>query len=283
MAKDVVFESERYEKRQSAKRFLFPAIGILAVVVIAVAVTLFLRNRHTVITGGEDTPYPYTWTVNRDGSAALELDHSVSPDYVWRLVSSSSGIQVLYGGEGQENKTSFTLKPTGEGRMMLDFVLQKRDDELDRAYELSFLAEAENVKGKLTASPVSVAGKPIQGVLRGGEGSEFPYTIRTDEEGDLVIAVRIPGSGEEPEETEETGDGGISYDWDCTSADETVALPLGVIYGDYEITAYFRPGAVSGTVALQVTESVTGTCITAECENSAGGSLQVLSHGITTG
>ena len=292
MAKDVVFESERYEKRQSAKRFLFPAIGVLAVAIIAVALTLLLRSRTTVISGGEDTPYPYTWTVNKNGTATLELDHSVSPDHVWRLISLSQGLSVQPEGDRQENKTSFTLTPEGEGRMMAVFVLQRGDDELDLAYELSFLVEAESAKDRLNATPVSAAGKPLQGVIRGGGESTFPYTILTDADGDLAVTVRISepeegGEGNEaaPEE-EAAGDGGVegvSYDWDGSSSDEAAALPLGVIYGDYDITAYFRPGAVSGSVTLQVTEAVTGTIITLECENSGEGSLQVISHSITAG
>ena len=291
MAKDVVFESERYEKRQSAKRFLFPAIGILAVAVIAVAVTLLLRSRTTVISGGEDTPYPYTWTVNKNGTATLELDHSASPDYVWRLLSVSPALSVQPEGDRQENKTSFTLTPESEGRMMAAFVLERGDDELDRAYELSFLVEAESAKGRLNASPVSAAGKPLQGVVRGGGESAFPYTILTDADGDLAVTVRIAepeegGEGDEaaPEE-EAAGEGveDVSYDWDGISSDEAAALPLGVIYGDYDITAYFRPGAVSGSVTLLVTEAVTGTQITIECENSGEGSLQVISHSIKTG
>ena len=291
MAKDVVFESERYEKRQSAKRFLFPAIGILAVAVIAVAVTLLLRSRTTVISGGEDTPYPYTWTVNKNGTATLELDHSASPDYVWRLLSVSPALSVQPEGDRQENKTSFTLTPESEGRMMAAFVLERGDDELDRAYELSFLVEAESAKGRLNASPVSAAGKPLQGVVRGGGESAFPYTILTDADGDLAVTVRIAepeegGEGDEaaPEE-EAAGEGveDVSYDWDGISSDEAAALPLGVIYGDYDITAYFRPGAVSGSVTLLVTEALTGTQITIECENSGEGSLQVISHSIKTG
>ena len=291
MAKDVVFESERYEKRQSAKRFLFPAIGILAVAVIAVAVTLLLRSRTTVISGGEDTPYPYTWTVNKNGTATLELDHSASPDYAWKLLSVSPALSVQPEGDHQENKTSFTLTPESEGRMMAAFVLERGDDELDRAYELSFLVEAESAKGRLNASPVSAAGKPLQGVVRGGGESAFPYTILTDADGDLAVTVRIAepeegGEGDEaaPEE-EAAGEGveDVSYDWDGISSDEAAALPLGVIYGDYDITAYFRPGAVSGSVTLLVTEAVTGTQITIECENSGEGSLQVISHSIKTG
>ena len=293
MAKVVVFESERYEKRQSAKRFLFPAIGILAVAVIAVAVTLLLRSRTTVISGGEDTPYPYTWTVNKNGTATLELDHAASPDYDWRPRSASPEMSVLSGGDRQQNKTSFTLKPEREGRMTVVFVLQRGDDELDRVYELYFLVEAESAKDRLNASPVSVAGKPLQGVIRGGAESEFPYSIRTDEDGDLAITVRMPALAAEPEEAgqgeevlpdEVTGGGdGVSYTWDGSSSDESAALPLGVIYGDEEITAYFRPGAVSGSVTLRVSEAVTGTCITVTCENGEGGSLQVISHSITTG
>ena len=147
MAKDIVFESERYEKRQSVKRYLFPAVGILIIIVIAVAVTLLLRGRRTVVTGGEDTPYPYTWTANRDGTAVLELDHSASPDCVWQLLSASRQLSVRSEENPKEQKSRFTLKPEGEGRMMLNFVLHRAGDESDRIYQLYFLAETEMSKG----------------------------------------------------------------------------------------------------------------------------------------
>lgn len=298
MAKDVVFESERYEKRQSIKRYLFPALGILVIAAIAIAVTLLLRGRRlTVISGGEDTPYPYVWTVNKNGSVVLEIDHSASPGYVWRQAVSAAGMSVMTEEDSGQSKTRFTLTPTGEERSMLRFVLLKEEDGADRIYELSFLAEAQQSNGKLAATPVSVAGKPLQGKISSDADSLIPYTVRTDMDGDLLIAVALPAQeddtagGEEAgtEETEnETADAdgesdAVSTDWNCDSSDTAVAQPLGVIYGDEEIVAYFRPGSVSGNVTLRMTEHISGAYITVECENSGDSTLRVLAHSVALG
>ena len=286
MAKDLEFESERYEKRQNAKRYLYPAIGILVILVIAVGLTLLLRGRRAgAFTGGEDTPYPYTWTVNRNGTALLELDHAASPGYVWAETSPSGGMTVT-ARESKENSTLFTLTPEGEGRRMLHFVLRGEADPSDCIYELHFLTETVRGREHLEAGAVSAAGNPLQAVIRGGEEGAWPYSIRTDADGDLAITIRLPQmpASDAAAEAAEAGQAYASApdaEWTCGSGDEAVALPLGVIYGDEEIVCYFRPGGTAGTANVTLKEETTGACITAELENSGGSSLRVLSHGIT--
>ena len=291
MAKKVVFESERYEKRQSIRRLLFPAAGILVLAAIAVVITLLLRGRTAVLSGGGDTPYPYTWTVNKDGTATLELDRSAAPGYVWRQDGSAPAVSVAPAA-GQAGQDRFLLTPEGQGRFMLTFSLRNPEDESDRIYELTFLSEAEEQKGQLRAVPASVVGKAIQGTVRGGGETEFPYTIQTDGDGDLTITVLLPEEPEEPEDSTELREDeepageeeeGPTSDWQCSSGDEGVALPLGIIYTDTEVVCYFRPGPEAGTVTLRVTEAISGVCVTAECENAPEGSLQVLSHSVSLG
>ena len=298
MAKDVVFESERYEKRQSIKRWLFPIVGILILAAAAVAVTLLLQGRGTVISGGEDTLYPYTWTVNKDGTVTLELDRSSAPDYVWKpdAVSAMCAVVCRENGEGKDD---YLLTPSSEGRMKLSFSLQRAEDAGDRIFALVFLAEAEEQKGQLSLTPVSAVGKPLQGTVRGGEDAGLSYTIRTDEDGDLVFTVLLTAAEEETEtkawedmtaeERQRAMDEAYAAmkaeedasDWDCSSGDEGIALPLGVVYGDGAAAAYFRPGPEAGAVILRMIDAVSGACITAECENSPEGSLTVLSHDVS--
>ena len=291
MAKEVLFESERYVKRQSIKRWLFPVAGILILTGIAIAVVLLLRGRQEVLSGGEDTPYPYTWTVGKNGAVLLELDRSAAPGYVWRQSGVSPAVSVI-GEESEEGKDRFTITPEGEGRFMLSFLLRNEGDETERIYELVFLAETGEQNGQLRTAPASVVGKPLQEKLRGGEDAGFPYTIKTDEDGDLAIAVLLPGGSEETAEFNPEGEPAEEdalaveereepqSDWNCASGDEGIALPLGVIYGDDAITGYFRPGSKEGTVTVQMKDAVSGACITAECEN-AEGSLRVLSHSLS--
>ena len=84
MAKNVVFESERYEKRQIFKRIGIPLAVVIGAILIAVVVALIVRGgRGKPVSGGEDTPYPYTWTANRNGSVTLVLDRAAAPGYIW--------------------------------------------------------------------------------------------------------------------------------------------------------------------------------------------------------
>ena len=300
MAHEVIFESERLERRRRVKRWLVPTVGILLLLVGIIAVAVVLRGRTVRVAGGEDTPYPYTWTADRTGAALLEIDCSAAPGYTWRTESVSGGISVTPSAQGSQGKTAFTLTPAGSGRAMLSFVLCGTGDPTDRIYGLDFLAETGEVGDRLQSLPVSVSGHAIQGVVRGGNDGAFPYTLRTDEDGDLCIAVALPQTSEEgvdarmgelfakleageiSEEAlaeaylEMTGQG-ADWDWDSDSSDEGVALSLGVIYGEGEVSAYFRPGPEQGSVTLRLFDSVSGVCITAECENGTDG-LMALSH-----
>ncbi|MBR0311837.1 MAG: hypothetical protein IJQ98_05500, partial [Oscillospiraceae bacterium] len=65
MAKEVVFESERISKWERNTRFVIPAIAFVVVIVIAVVAALIMQgSRGETFTGGEDSPYPYSWTAN---------------------------------------------------------------------------------------------------------------------------------------------------------------------------------------------------------------------------
>ena len=304
MAKDVIFESERIEKRRSRLRRLIPVLGVLVVLIAIVAVALILRGGRTAaISGGEDTPYPYTWTVDKTGVATLEIDCSAAPGYAWQSVGSSGQVRVAPAANGKAGKTAFTVLPIGEGRALLSFVLQNINDPADRIYELNLLAEVGTEKDILRALPVNVAGHPLQGTVRGGADAAFPYAIGTDADGDLYITVTLPQASEEKlnalaeelrqklEAGEITADELLEAyqaineqdsDWDCDSSNESIGLSLGVIYGDGEVAAYFRSGAEIGNVTLRLFDRVSGACITAECENGAGG-LLVLSHTLTIG
>ena len=302
---DVIFESERYEARRSRRRWLIPLLGVLGVIVIAVAAALILRaGKAAVVSDGEDTPYPYVWTTDRRGVTTLEIDCSAAPGYTWRLDRERPEITVAPAKQ-TEGKTGFTLTPAAEGRSLLRFVLQGAEAS-DRIYELSILTEVAAAKKTLQAVPVSIAGTPLQGIVRGGADSAFPYTIFTDEDGDLCVSVTVPElaawdentlmqrleaegitSDSTPEEIFEALDRigwrqETEYDWDSDASDETVALALGVIEEENGIAAFFRAGETYGAATLRLFDSVSGACITMECENGAGG-LLVTSHTETVG
>ena len=318
MAGEVVFESERYAARRRRNRWLIPLIGILGVFALTIALVLILDGgKAKVYTGGEDTPYPYTWTVNKKGDATLEIDCSAAPGYVWRAENEPDGMTVAAAKKEKESKSTFTLTPMGAGRTLLSFALQGSDDPDDRIYEMDFLTETVEGKKGLQANPLSVSGHPLQGVVRGGMEGGFPYVIRTDADGDLCIALTLPKTAERTGDelirrleamgiTEDSTNEEVmealdkvewgeepQYDWDADSSDEGVASSLGVIEEETEgtadeesgeetkgtttVIAFFRPGAQPGTVTLRLYDSLSGVCVTAECENGAGG-LFVQTH-----
>lgn len=285
MADKIVFDSERFEKRQKLKRWLIPAAALLIVVLIAAAIALIVRGgRGTPVNGGGDTNYPYTWTVGKDGSILLELDRSAAPGYRWIAAEGETQMSVSVQQDDAAGRTRFTLTPQGEGRTVLTFRLCRPGDEADRIYVLSALAETALDGRSLRSTLLSVSGRPLQGTVRGGEGTDFPYLVYTDADGDLVLAVtdNRPVPEEEEEETGETGQNGEKKEegWSCVSENEAVAEVLGVIARENTAAAYLRAGADTGAVLVHMADSVSGTEIILELEADGSGALILLDHSL---
>ena len=280
MADKLVFDSERLEKRQRLRRWLFPLLALLVLILIAVGAALLIRGRRgTVNTGGEGTAYPYTWQVGKNGVVTLELDRSAAPGYLW--IPAEEGTLLDAAGEQLEGRTRFTLTPQGQGRDILVFALAREEDDLDRIYALSVMAEVTESGRSLSIDLLSFSGKALQGAVYGGEGSDYPYTLRLDEDGDLVLLVTHP-EAEPKEETENYGEKNEAG-WSCVSEDETVAEVLGVITADDFAAAYIRPGTEPGTVRVRMTDDVSGTEITLVFEADGSGTLLLRDHSLTAG
>ena len=253
--KDVVFDSERYEKEQSIKRLLIPLAVLLGVIAVVAAAALLLRGgRGKPVTGGEDTPYPYTWAVNKNGSISLELDRSAAPGYLWTGPEESAVFTVARDTNTEGDKTRFTLTPRGEGRSVLVFALERTEEAADRIFELSVLAEATREGKGFTGNLLGFSGRRLTGIVRGGEDSPYPYTMYTDKDGDLCILITAPVSAEAEDEGEPNKDG----DWQIVSASPETALPLGITQTDDTVAAYVRPGTVPGTAEVRVNNIRTG-------------------------
>ena len=285
MAKDVVFESERFEKRQNVKRILIPAAVIIVLIAAAVAVALIVRGgRGKPRTGGEDTAYPYIWTENKNGSVTLEIDRASAPGFVWAESGANNLLTVAAEQDETNGKTRFILTPLESGRAVLLLTLHREKDESDRIFELAVLAEVADTGKQLKMRLLSFGGKPLFGVVRGGEDTICPYFIRVDEDGDLMIAVQTAALLQElPETEEETESGNKEEGWQCFSDNETVAAVLGVITNEEMATAYLRPGTEPGKALVRMTDSISGTELTAEFELSEDGSLTILNHDILAG
>ena len=305
MAKEVVFESERISKWERNKRFVIPAIAFVVVIVIAVVAALIMQgSRGETFTGGEDSPYPYSWMANKDGSVLLEVDRTASPQYLWNISEESTSIEILSGESTDESGESFTLPvlsaqpdrtqsgekasilltPTMTGRAVLLLDLRHKDNEQDQIYEMTILTEVLEENGKLYANLISITGTEQQGITHGGQETAFPYTVSLNESGELLITVTTQ-DGEEAQESEEASESvsGTAANWECVSDNEETVTVLGVLYGADDVTAYVRAGAEAGRCTVRMSAENAGVEITLDCEVREDGTILVLSHDITGG
>jgi len=282
MAEKFVFDSERYEKNQTIKRYLLPAVVLLALILIAVVLALVFRSRYIKsYTGGADTPYPYAWTEGKNGVITLKIDRSAAPDCLWTAAGPDPLMDVAETQDAEEQKTQFTLTPQGAGRAVLTFSLLRSGDETDCIYELSILAEVSENGRTLSSRLISFSGKALPGVVRGGADTDYPYLLRTDEDGDLCITVicNAPAPDETAEENaSDDGTDKKEAGWTCVCEDESIAQVIGVITREDAATAYLRPGTTPGTVRVQMTDSVSGTELSLELETDGSGSIRLLTH-----
>lgn len=274
MAKDVLFESERYTYWQSKKRFVIPAIAFVVVLAIAVVVALFLRDSHSErFTGGEDTPYPYAWAVSKNGVITLEIDESAAPGYSF-IVSEETDLgdelvpiySLQTDGKQSGGKAKYVLTPQAPGRVALVLDLMNDEQPDEAIYRMTFIADAQAENGTLHGELLSVTGAELQGTLFGGADTAYPYSIYQNESGDLLITVQ---------QTEAAN----NEMWYCISDREEVADVLGMLgEADGGATAYVRAGTETGSCTLRLLSETAGVEITVECERRADGSIYVLSH-----
>ena len=146
MAKDLVFESERYEKHRRLRLILLPIVFLAAVLILAALAALLIGYfRGQSHTGGENLAYPYTWRAGRNGVVTLELDHATVPDDIWQY-EETSGVLDVTGGKQTKTVTRFTLTPTATGRALSVFRLTENGSDV---YELSVLTETQSVDGAM--------------------------------------------------------------------------------------------------------------------------------------
>lgn len=285
MAKDIIFDSERYEKRQTVKRYLIPAAVLVGLIVAAVVAALLLRgSRGKPVTGGEDTPYPYTWAAGKNGSVILEVDRTAAPGYLWLPAAAPRQMDISVMQDAQEGKTQFTLTPLEAGRCVLQFRLQRPEDPDDCIYELSALSNTDFDGKRMTASLLSVSSRPLLGLVRGGEGTLCPYTLRQDEDGDVVVYL-TDMEPELPEDAEASGDGTDKKEgaWQCVSDNQGVLEFMGAILSDEGVAFYLRPGAEPGEAQVRMWKTETGTELRMDFALDESGMLLLLSHELKTG
>jgi len=287
MAKNVVFESERYEKRLSIRRYWIPVAVILGAIVIAIVAALIIRGgRGKPVAGGEDTPYPYTWAANKNGSVTLLADRAAAPGYIWVSASDVPQMEIAVKQDVPEGKTQFNLTPKEAGRYVLEFRLQREKDPDDCIFEWTALSDVAYDGKTMRASLLSVSGRRLVGVTRGGENTLCPYQIRQDEDGDLMVVITDMEPVSEEEEEEDSEDGGQEKKlegWQCEPGDESVAECLGTIRNGENTVVYLRAGTIPGRTQVRIWKIETGTELTIEFELDENGALLPLEHSIRQG
>lgn len=202
MAKDVVFESEKYMQRQEAKRKWIPIVCFAAILLVIILIALFLRgNNGVVYTGGEDTPYPYSWSVNKKGE--LTLDITKPKGYTWRTVGvDPRTLNVQHPEKQPDGISRFVFTPEEAGRFVPVFTLVRTDDAEDAIYEWRLLMDSALVTENetQTAGPLSVisgTGSELAGKTRSSEDDAVAYTIHADADGVMTVEIVNPLQGED--------------------------------------------------------------------------------------
>lgn len=285
MADELLFDSERQEKKTQRRKWLYPAIALAAVLLIAVAVALILRgkNKTEIHKLGEDSPYPFTWQLNADGSILLELPHENAPAYRWVLTNGEtlSALDAVREEKESNNTTRFTLTAREEGRNLLELSLRLQSEEApaepsdgekvpeqlreaDSLYQLTLLTEFIREDGKLKGTILNYSGLQRQTELTGGAGSANPYRIYARDGKRLTVAVKIS-----PVET----------DWSCEilSGRDSVTEE-GVIYQSGEVLLQLRAGLAPGESELVFSSEAAAAELRLRLTYAPDGALLVTEH-----
>ena len=285
MADELLFDSERQEKKTQRRKWLYPAIALAAVLLIAVVVALILRgkNKTEIHKLGEDSPYPFTWQLNADGSILLELPHENAPAYRWVLTNGEtlSALDAVREEKESNNTTRFTLTAREEGRNLLELSLRLQSEEApaepsdgekvpeqlreaDSLYQLTLLTEFVREDGKLKGTILNYSGLQRQTELTGGAGSANPYRIYARDGQRLTVAVKIS-----PVET----------DWSCEilSGQDSVTEE-GVIYQSGEVLLQLRAGLAPGESELVFSSEAAAAELRLRLTYAPEGALLVTEH-----
>ena len=156
--------------------------------------------------------------------------------------------------------------------------------------QLTITASSESNIYSKTFAPEAFISFPVNMVTRFSvdmhQDTNIPVNIADFAEAEQVL-VSANGSTD-PDVTEyDTLEG---YTGQTTTTDQDVDLTytltgdaIGTVDSGNVAVAYFRPGANAGTATLRVFDSVSGACVTVECENSTESGLLVRSHALTAG
>ena len=195
------------------KKPLLITLAVFCATLLLITVTaLLLRGRGGAGFRNDDAPYPYQWTERSDGTVRLTLDGSSLPEGVWTSGDPGDDVAAAELGETKRGKATATLTPAAEGRAELSFVLMNGEEQLA---EVRLAIETLQKANGLAVTVIDHSEQARQARIGGGN-EEYPYTVYTDDSGDLVIHIADAGMPSE--------DDGSMYDrWTAASSDELIA------------------------------------------------------------
>jgi|GEM_PF-4151900 len=180
-------------KKFITKRSVMTAVVILAgILLIALIFLLSGRGRKDVsYTGGEDSPYPYSWTEYKDGSIVIRPFSFVPEGCSWSANGSDDAV-IKVAQTGDKKAQAFTVSPAGEGDSFLTLDLTEQGGLSLASVNMVVESSGSGKKAVLTVTGhrIDVA----EDVLRGEEHG-VSYLIMTDGSGDLHLSVS--GEGED--------------------------------------------------------------------------------------
>ena len=245
------------------RNILTAAVILLAVAVIVLILILTGRGRRRGterFTGGADTPYPYAWTENADGTVLISPCAAVPEGYGW-LVSDSDPAVVSVTERSAQGAPAFLLTPVGVGDCFFELALADAADSSDALCRLVMTVEGTKDKAR-SASVTGDRLELLDNVLRGGADFSAAYRIRTDENG--VLELRLT-------DTEK------AEDWRVAVRTPSTLDVSGLQQGDGAVTA--RLFAVSpGNAAFVMYSPARGLSLEVTGTSAGDGSLTAATH-----
>ena len=258
MAKTVIFESEKLEKRQRLMRLLLPLAVLAAVILIAVIIAVIVgKNKGKTQTGGENTLYPYSWTEKKDGKLIIDLPNPKVADFVWTAVNSiPETADVTKDAKPPKGTTRYTVEPRQAGRTLLEMQLTGISEKSAQLYQLAFMVDVVEEAGALKAVLYSAQSRELPGVKAGGETEGWPYRIAASDTWEITVYMKDrmreieqhpdwievdPPEGVTAPDTTAWTPGDPIYEmnvWDCTSSDEAAVRVDGMRAEDGLVTVW---------------------------------------------
>ncbi len=172
------------------KRNMLTAAVILAAVAL-IGLILFLGGRKTreeLFTGGEDTPYPYAWTAEKDGTLLVRPCGDIPEGFAWAVTELDESVIAAAAEQTADGLQAFRLTPAGAGDCFFILALIGGEDGEEELCRLIMTVEVTGTK-KPRAAVIGHRAEVTEGILRGGEDFGAPYRVWTGENGSLELRL----------------------------------------------------------------------------------------------